>query len=716
MTLTFSCPGCGKRHRAPLEWNGKMVRCDECDTRFRVPSGNTSPLPPEIQGDPNQPAESPPSAPPRRGFEFSTADTSADAAPVTLDNTATSKSAKQPTAGASRSRVAIWLWVGTTVAAIGVTGLAGMLFLGRGNPQVARNTALQTSTGVSLEVHESPGSIIEPMAPASQEAVTDTDRDRAESVSSPPTTRPANELRIHAKLRGHLIHSLGSFKDMAVYCVAEADTPIGDSGSRLFLLRWGNRRRWEDPHNCYTVTFGRGDVELGRDKFSENGLLAAVACLVDVERSSHPRWFYLRFSPQPEVTITGLVGADNKQIATAKCPSLENMTELERKDLSELDGENLVELPILLNGSVVTEEHPGLADASPAWIGPSQGDKAKPSSNTTANDGAVNWQDNYSVFINEMQNILFEAPRHPPAEPTSSLVSYLYVAIGKDRASARPVWVLYHETELGPTYRAIDKEFGGHRVRWRGTITEVERDADDLKITVQFTDGKIARDGWDFPQVQTVTMPLSDANQFLTGKGRGVEFQAQIPNKPTVNADNMFSGIVLKYGVGEKMGEKSVSLELDEKRLVYSDELSHAGAMSTAAKTPASSSSDRASLKAGMIFESEDGKLEGILIHHPPPKVKNAESFSDSTAASGVALLILMGQLMPEWGIFEDKPEGKLLAIGEDISKGREGAVFRALTTGSFPKKYDFIEGAGYVVAPDVQVPNSGVIRLRRQE
>lgn len=36
--LTFSCPGCGKKHRAPQEWQGKFARCDECGTRFRVPS------------------------------------------------------------------------------------------------------------------------------------------------------------------------------------------------------------------------------------------------------------------------------------------------------------------------------------------------------------------------------------------------------------------------------------------------------------------------------------------------------------------------------------------------------------------------------------------------------------------------------------------------------------------------------------------------------
>ncbi len=118
--------------------------------------------------------------------------------------------------------------------------------------------------------------------------------------------------------------------------------------------------------------------------------------------------------------------------------------------------------------------------------------------------------------------------------------------------------------------------------------------------------------------------------------------------------------------------------------------------------------------KSGTLCKSDDGKLDGVIIQHTPPKLENAKDFADPDFI--VTTMILMGQAMPEWGIFENKPEGKLLAIGEGISKGPKGAVFRAVTTGAYPKMYDFIEGALYVVTFNTTIADSGVIRFQRKQ
>ena len=125
--------------------------------------------------------------------------------------------------------------------------------------------------------------------------------------------------------------------------------------------------------------------------------------------------------------------------------------------------------------------------------------------------------------------------------------------------------------------------------------------------------------------------------------------------------------------------------------------------------TPTNSASFQ--LKPGMVCKSDDGKIDGVLIQHTPPELKNAKDFADP--GSLITAMIMMGQVMPEWGIFENKPEGKLLAIGEDVSKGPEGSVFRAVTTGVWPKVNDYIEGGVYGVISNSPTAGSGVIRLQ---
>ena len=131
---------------------------------------------------------------------------------------------------------------------------------------------------------------------------------------------------------------------------------------------------------------------------------------------------------------------------------------------------------------------------------------------------------------------------------------------------------------------------------------------------------------------------------------------------------------------------------------------------------PASTATNNASFqfKAGTLCKSDDGKLDGVLIQHTPPELKNAKDFADPDSL--ITAMILMGQVMPEWGIFENKPEGKLLAIGEGLSKGPKGTVFRAVSTGVWPKVYDYVEGALYIVTSNSSTAGSSLIRLQRKQ
>ena len=115
-----------------------------------------------------------------------------------------------------------------------------------------------------------------------------------------------------------------------------------------------------------------------------------------------------------------------------------------------------------------------------------------------------------------------------------------------------------------------------------------------------------------------------------------------------------------------------------------------------------------------MWCKSEDGKLEGILIQHTPPELENAKDFANPSFM--LENQILMGQAMPEWGVFENKPKGYLLAIGDGMSKGSEAAVFRRVARSvSPPMMYEFIEGDSYVVISIEQGAERTVVRLRRK-
>lgn len=119
-------------------------------------------------------------------------------------------------------------------------------------------------------------------------------------------------------------------------------------------------------------------------------------------------------------------------------------------------------------------------------------------------------------------------------------------------------------------------------------------------------------------------------------------------------------------------------------------------------------------LKSGMLCKSEDGKLDGLLLQHTAPDFRDADKFADPDSLR--SSMILMGSVLPEWGIFDKAPDagGKLLAIGYGVTNGSEGAVFHALTVGSYPKKYDLIEGGLYAVTSDVRRADKGELRLFR--
>jgi len=59
MTIPIQCPKCGRWKPAPDQWAGKLVECDDCGARFRVPAKSAEP-----EGEP-APARSKESTPDR---------------------------------------------------------------------------------------------------------------------------------------------------------------------------------------------------------------------------------------------------------------------------------------------------------------------------------------------------------------------------------------------------------------------------------------------------------------------------------------------------------------------------------------------------------------------------------------------------------------------------------------------------------------------------
>jgi len=67
MTIPIQCPQCGRWKPAPDQWAGKLVECDDCGARFRIPAKSGEPegapapaSPKESTPIPPAPAEKPP--------------------------------------------------------------------------------------------------------------------------------------------------------------------------------------------------------------------------------------------------------------------------------------------------------------------------------------------------------------------------------------------------------------------------------------------------------------------------------------------------------------------------------------------------------------------------------------------------------------------------------------------------------------------------------
>ena len=43
MTIPIQCPQCGRWKPAPDQWGGKLVECDDCGARFKIPAKSAEP-------------------------------------------------------------------------------------------------------------------------------------------------------------------------------------------------------------------------------------------------------------------------------------------------------------------------------------------------------------------------------------------------------------------------------------------------------------------------------------------------------------------------------------------------------------------------------------------------------------------------------------------------------------------------------------------------
>jgi len=126
-------------------------------------------------------------------------------------------------------------------------------------------------------------------------------------------------------------------------------------------------------------------------------------------------------------------------------------------------------------------------------------------------------------------------------------------------------------------------------------------------------------------------------------------------------------------------------------------------------------------LPAGLVCESDDGELKGVLIQHSKPEIENEKDFGKERAEAMVETMILMGNLLPEWGIYDKALDegGKLIAIGYNVSKGPQAILFRPVWAGNFPMKYEIIESRSYKIDPaalKVAPPTLKLLKVDNEE
>ena len=121
-------------------------------------------------------------------------------------------------------------------------------------------------------------------------------------------------------------------------------------------------------------------------------------------------------------------------------------------------------------------------------------------------------------------------------------------------------------------------------------------------------------------------------------------------------------------------------------------------------------------------IKSKDGNLDGIIIHYTPAKLPEEQrnQVSESTASAAVEALIQMGQVHPEWGIYDRHPDegGEFSAIGYGESlKGITPSVFRRgfwVKGGMFGDKFDFYPGSVYGVTEVRESNGNAVVALEQ--
>jgi hypothetical protein len=114
---------------------------------------------------------------------------------------------------------------------------------------------------------------------------------------------------------------------------------------------------------------------------------------------------------------------------------------------------------------------------------------------------------------------------------------------------------------------------------------------------------------------------------------------------------------------------------------------------------------------------STDGKLDGVLIHYPAPRLDQPEKFANPE--SMIEGLVMFGKVLPEWGIYEKTKDTEILvAIGYGVTADKtSAAVFRSgrfppdLPAGMFPNalpKYFHFDSGGFYAVSGTESTSAG--------
>ena len=186
---------------------------------------------------------------------------------------------------------------------------------------------------------------------------------------------------------------------------------------------------------------------------------------------------------------------------------------------------------------------------------------AKASAIKPATKNDPDWRTDYATFEDRLAVLVRDkAPAAAPRENT--LVTFFQIT-----RNGKPKYVLYHGTEMKDVYDAINREFGGQHVIWRGKVEAFAADNQGATVQVKLMDKIQSVGGWAYPQTLSIRI-AKDRYTEAQLRGEQVDVRGTIPDKGTINSTNLLDGIVLWYNVGVEPVEKKVTIGLQDSTIM----------------------------------------------------------------------------------------------------------------------------------------------------